>query len=122
MAEPGNVLLSADYSQVELRVLAHIADEQVLKEIFIRGEDVHTATAREVFEVAEADIDAGHALEGQDGQLRDRLRPQRLRPRRPPEHPARGGQEFIDAYLERFPRVAAFIERDDRAGDRARAT
>ena len=45
-AAPGNVLLSADYSQVELRVLAHIADEPVLKEIFVRGEDVHTATAR----------------------------------------------------------------------------
>ena len=51
---PGNVLVSADYSQVELRVLAHVADEHVLKEIFIRGEDVHTATAREVFQVARA--------------------------------------------------------------------
>ena len=53
------MLVSADYSQVELRVLAHVADEPVLKEIFIRGEDVHTATAREVFQVAETDIDAG---------------------------------------------------------------
>ena len=45
-------LLSADYSQVELRVLAHIADEPVLKEIFVRGEDVHTATASKVFDDA----------------------------------------------------------------------
>ena len=48
-AAPGNVLLSADYEQVELRVLAHIADEPVLKEIFVRGEDVHTATASAIF-------------------------------------------------------------------------
>ena len=48
-AAPGHVLLSADYSQVELRVLAFIADEPVLKEIFVRGEDVHTATAAQVF-------------------------------------------------------------------------
>ena len=45
VAEPGNVLLSVDYEQVELRVLAHIADEDVLRDIFQRGEDVHTETA-----------------------------------------------------------------------------
>jgi DNA polymerase-1 len=53
------VLLSADYSQVELRVLAHIADEPVLKEIFARDEDVHTATASQVFQVQAHEIDPG---------------------------------------------------------------
>src|SRR5581483_3625732 len=51
IAERGNLLVSADYSQVELRLLAHIAGEGVLKEIFARGEDVHTATACRVFGV-----------------------------------------------------------------------
>ena len=50
VAEPGNLLISVDYSQVELRVLAHIAGEDVLKEIFMRGEDVHTETAAAVFD------------------------------------------------------------------------
>src|SRR4051794_26184500 len=59
-AEPGNVLLSADYSQIELRVLAHIADEPVLKEIFVRGEDVHTATASKGFQTAPEYLAPGH--------------------------------------------------------------
>ena len=50
VAEPGNTLLSVDYWQVELRVLAHIAGEDVLKEIFKRGGDVHTETAGAVFD------------------------------------------------------------------------
>ena len=108
-AAPGHVLHAADYSQVELRVLAHVADEPVLKEIFIRGEDVHTATAREVFQVDEADIDAGMRSKAKminygivygltDYGLADRL-----------NIPREEAKLFIDAYLARFDRVAAFM-------------
>ena len=48
VAEPGCRLLSADYSQVELRILAHVSGEPKLREAFERGEDIHTATAAEV--------------------------------------------------------------------------
>ena len=109
-AAPGNVLVSADYSQVELRVLAFAANEPVLKEIFIRGEDVHTATAREVFQVAEADIDSGMRSKAKminygivyglsDYGLADRL-----------NIPREEAKAFIDAYLARFSRVAAFMQ------------
>jgi DNA polymerase-1 len=108
-AEDGNVLISADYSQIELRVLAHVADEPVLKEIFVREEDVHTATASQVFAVDPADIDPGMRSKAKminygivyglsDFGLADRLNIAREE-----------AKEFIDAYLERFPRVAAFI-------------
>ena len=108
-AEEGNVLISADYSQIELRVLAHVADEPVLKEIFRRGEDVHTATASQVFGVDAAEIDPGMRSKSKminygivyglsDYGLADRL-----------NIPREEAKAFIDAYLERFPRVAAFI-------------
>jgi len=51
LPSPGNLLLSADYSQIELRVLAHIADDPVLKEAFLKDQDIHTRTAAEVFGV-----------------------------------------------------------------------
>jgi len=108
-AAPGNVLISADYSQIELRVLAHVAGEPVLKEIFRRGEDVHTATASQVFQVQAADIDPGMRSKSKminygivyglsDYGLADRL-----------NIPREEAKAFIDAYLERFPRVAEFI-------------
>ena len=110
VAEPGNVLVSADYSQVELRVLAHIASEQVLRDIFARGEDVHTATAGEVLGVAPDAVDAGtrskakminygivYGLSGFG--LADRL-----------QIPREEADAFIETYLDRFPAVRKFIE------------
>jgi DNA polymerase-1 len=108
-AEPGSVLISADYSQIELRVLAHIAGEDALMEIFERGEDVHTATASRVFEVDAGGIDPGMRSKAKminygivyglsDFGLADRL-----------NIPREEAKTFIDAYLERFPRVGEFI-------------
>jgi DNA polymerase-1 len=107
--EEGKLLISADYSQIELRVLAHAAAEPVLEAIFERGEDVHTATASQVFEVSAEEIDPGMRSKAKminygivyglsDYGLADRLNIQ-----------LEEAKAFIDAYLERFPRVAAFI-------------
>jgi DNA polymerase-1 len=107
VAEEGQRLISADYSQVELRLLAHIAGEDVLKQIFRRGEDVHTATAEQILggradpgtrskaKMVNYGIVYGLSAFG----LADRL-----------QIPQQEAQEFIDRYLERFPAVRAFIE------------
>ena len=52
IAAPGSLLLSADYSQIELRILAHLSEDPVLVEAFRRGEDIHSRTAQEVFDIA----------------------------------------------------------------------
>jgi len=56
VADPGCQLISADYSQVELRILAHIAEDPALLEAFQRDEDIHTRTAAEVFGVAPSEV------------------------------------------------------------------
>src|SRR4030095_287081 len=55
VAEPGPVLMSADYSQIELRLAAHMADVPQLKEAFAKGEDIHAMTAEELFGVVDRD-------------------------------------------------------------------
>jgi DNA polymerase-1 len=122
-AEDGNVLISADYSQIELRVLANAAEEPVLKEIFLRGEDVHTATASQVFGVSAEAIDPGMRSKAKminygivyglsDFGLADRL-----------NIPREEAKEFIDAYLGRFTRVAAFMaETIERAKEQSYVT
>ena len=111
VAEPGNLLVSADYSQVELRVLAHMADEPVLKGFFLAGEDVHRATAAQVFGIDPEDVDDAQRSKakmvnfgivyGLTGfGLADRL-----------NIPRAEGDEFVKAYLERFPAVTAFEDR-----------
>ncbi len=58
VAEEGYTLVDADYSQIELRLLAHISDDYTMKEAFANGEDIHTKTAAAVFRVPEEMVDA----------------------------------------------------------------
>ncbi len=110
VAEEGMRLLSADYNQVELRVLAHVADEGVLREIFATGEDVHRETAAEVLaispdEVGPAErskakmVNYGIAYGLSAFGLADRLQISR-------EEAA----VYIERYFERFPAVRVFID------------
>jgi DNA polymerase-1 len=109
VAEPGSLLISADYSQVELRLLAHIAGEDALKEIFTAGEDVHTATACRVFGVTPEQIDPGMRSKAKminygivyglsAWGMADRL-----------DIPQEEADEFIQRYLAGFPAVARWI-------------
>jgi DNA polymerase I len=109
IAEEGYRLISADYSQIELRVLAHIAGEEVLKDLFARGEDIHAATAGEMFGLPPEQVDHGTRSKAKMINfgivyglsafgLADRL-----------QIPQEEAAEFIERYLNRFPKVQEFI-------------
>jgi DNA polymerase-1 len=110
VAEPGNVLVSADYSQIELRLLAHVADIPALKESFARGEDIHARTASEVF---------GIPMEGMDAMTRRRAKAINFgiiygisgfglaRQLGIGQGEALG---FIKRYFERYPGIRAYME------------
>jgi DNA polymerase I len=111
VAEPGHRLLSADYSQVELRILAHVSGEPKLREAFSRGEDIHAATAAEVLGKEQATltkdernvakmVNFGIIYGISAFGLSENL-----------EIPREEAQEYIDAYLARFPHVQDFIQR-----------
>jgi DNA polymerase-1 len=111
IAEPGHRLVSADYSQVELRILAHVSGEPKLREAFAHGEDIHAATAAEVLgkerstlskderniaKMVNFGIIYGISAFGLSENL---------------EIPRDEAQTYIDTYLARFPLVQDFIER-----------
>jgi len=111
IAEPGHKLLSADYSQIELRILAHVSGEPKLREAFARGEDIHTATAAEVLGKDPATLTTGERSVAKMINfgivygisafgLSENL-----------EIPREEAQQYIDAYLARFPHVQDFIRR-----------
>jgi DNA polymerase-1 len=111
IAAPGHKLLSADYSQIELRILAHIADIKALREAFHAGQDIHAMTAAQVF---------GLPMEDMDPMIRRRAKAinfgiiygisafglaNNL-------GIARGeAQDYINAYFERYPGIRDYMER-----------
>jgi DNA polymerase-1 len=111
ITEDGCRLISADYSQVELRILAHVAGEQVLKQIFERGEDVHTATAAEVLKLEPAKIGPGERSRAKavNFGIVYGLSAHGLSEQLDIPHEEAAG--YIDRYLGRFPAVRRFIDR-----------
>ena len=110
VAAPGNVLISADYSQIELRVLAHLAGETALMEAFRAGEDIHDRTALKVF-------GADSGLDKHELRRRAKIINYALLYGKTAFTLAKdigvskeAAQEFIDAYFAGFPRVRGFIE------------
>ncbi|MGA9162965.1 MAG: DNA polymerase I [Thiobacillus sp.] len=118
IAPPGHVLVSADYSQIELRIMAHLSDDAGLLSAFAEGRDIHTATAAEVFGVPLAEVNSeqrrmakvinfgliyGMSAFG----LASQLNLERS-----------AAQAYIDRYFARYPGVADYMQRTREAARR----
>jgi DNA polymerase-1 len=110
IAEPGHVLVSADYSQIELRVLAHLSGDETLIAAFERGDDIHDQTAVKVF-------GADSTLDPHELRRRAKIVNYALLYGKTAFTLAKdigvtqqAAQQFIDAYFAGFPRVRAFID------------
>jgi len=109
----GRVLLAADYSQIELRIMAHLSGDEAMRAAFRRGDDIHDVTARGIFGLADAEqatanqrriaksVNFGLLYGMSDFGLAQRLEIERIEAR-----------AMTDAYFARFPSVRAWIERN----------
>jgi DNA polymerase I len=111
IAEPGFSLLSADYSQIELRLLAHFSEDPLLTEAFRRGDDIHALTASQVFGVPPMLIDAEHRRRAKavNFGIVYGLSPFGLSQQLGIEQ--REAKKFIDAYFEKYAGVRRYIDR-----------
>jgi len=110
IAEPGNKLISADYSQIELRVLAHVADIAQLKQAFADGVDIHAMTASEMF---------GVPVEGMPSEVRRRAKAinfgiiygiSAFGLANQLSIPREEAGQYIRTYFERFPGIKDYME------------
>lgn len=109
-AEPGRLLVVADYSQIELRIMASLSREQALLEPFARGEDIHTRTAAEVFGLAEAEVDSTHRRYAKAVNFGIMYGISAFGLSQNLGIDREEAAAYIDRYFERLPRVKAFIE------------
>src|SRR5205814_228480 len=110
IAPPGHVILSADYSQVELRIMAHLSGDESLMRAFAAGEDIHRATAAEVFSVPIADVtsDQRRYIKAVNFGLIYGMSAFGLAAQLNIERSA--AQQFIDRYFARYPGVARYMQ------------
>ena len=118
VAPPGHLIVSADYSQIELRVLAHLSEDPVLLDAFRNEQDIHTRTAMEIFQLSPDAVTAEHRRRAKAvnfgiiyGQGESGLAKSLGIPRKE-------AAEFIAAYFERYQGVRKFMD-DTLSGARA---
>ena len=110
IADPGFVLLSADYSQIELRVLAHVSGDEGLIDAFRRGADIHRATAAKIFDVAEALVNSEQRRASKTINFGVLYGMSAFRLSNELGISGSEAKAFIEAYFGRYPRIREYLD------------
>lgn len=110
IADPGNLLISVDYSQVELRVLAHFSQDEILMDAFTRGIDVHTRTAAALFQLDPKDVSREQRTQAKAVNFGVLYGMGPVRLARDLGIPRRTASKFIDDYFERQKGVKRYVD------------
>jgi DNA polymerase-1 len=111
IADQGNVLMSADYSQVELRILAHISEDESLIETFRRGADIHRATAAQMFNIREDQLSAEQRRAAKTINFGVLYGMSAFRLSNELNISTGQAKDWIDAYFGRYPKIQQYLER-----------
>ncbi|HYC58902.1 MAG TPA: DNA polymerase I [Thermoanaerobaculia bacterium] len=111
IADQGSVLISADYSQVELRVLAHISGDQSLIETFQRGADIHRATASKMFNIPEEELTAEQRRAAKTINFGVLYGMSSFRLANELDISTTQAKDWIDAYFSRYPKIQEYLDR-----------
>jgi len=110
IADEGNLLLAADYSQVELRILAHMSQDPDLIETFRRGADIHRATASKMFNIPENELTIEQRRAAKTINFGVLYGMSAFRLANELNIPTGQAKDFIDAYFGRYPKIQEFLD------------
>ena len=116
VADSGNLLISADYSQIELRILAHYSGDEALLEAFSKGEDIHLRTAVEIFGVQPDAVTAEMRRQAKAINFGIIYGMSSFRLARDLGIPQKTGREIIERYFERYQGVRSYVEEMPQTG------
>ena len=114
--DEGKIYFSADYSQIELRLMAHLSNDKGMIEDFISGQDIHSATAAKIFRVKSSEVTPGDEVESKNSKFWNYIRDISIWTFAETQYHRTEAKELIDGYFSSYPGVKEFMDKSIEKG------